>query len=71
MALMALFFRGRSAKENNVDLQEVNEKIAVAEMRWKQSIGITKAAYKEVCDKLYAEKRVLEEAAIRDKVSRN
>ena len=54
-----------------MNLQEVNEKIAVAEMRWKQSIGITKASYKEVCDELYEEKKVLEEAAIRDKVSRN
>ena len=48
-----------------MNLQEVNEKIAVAEMRWKQSIGITKASYKEVCDELYEEKRVLEEAADR------
>ena len=52
-------------------IQEVNEKIAVAEMRWKQSIGITKASYKEVCDELYEEKRVLEEAAERLKNSLN
>ena len=47
--------------------QELDEKIAEMEMRWKQSIGVTKEAYKVICDELYAEKKVVEEAARRMK----
>ena len=52
-------------------IQEIDEKIADMESRWKQSIGVTKQAYEQICKELYAEKLVLEEAARRDKVSRN
>ena len=55
-----------------MNLQEVNEKIAQAEQDWRMIADPeVKRAAEEICKELYAEKRVLEEAAIRDKVSRN
>ena len=52
-------------------IEEIDEKIAEAEAAWKKSIGDTKRAYEKICKELYAEKKVLEEAARRTKGNLN
>jgi len=55
-----------------VNLQEIDEKIAKAEHDWRVIADPeVKRVAEDICKELYAEKRVLEEAARRDKISRN